>query len=169
MPSSEGSLSRRRFLESAACCGAGALLLKGAAPAKPHRIDVHHHLSPPNYVAAVRVKNQLQGPTAGWTVAKAIEDMDQAIAEERRAFGFQLLQVEYTHLAAHGGDILVEHDVTFDLFGQIARRERTLLAGPEGEAVELGPGDYLRYPSDVLHVFDALEPDTSGIIIMEHV
>ena len=30
--------------------------------------------------------------------------------------------------AAYGGDILVEHDVTFDLFGQIARRERTLAA-----------------------------------------
>jgi glycosyltransferase involved in cell wall biosynthesis len=54
--------------------------------------------------------------------------MGQAIAEERRAFGFQLLQVEYTHLAAFGGDILVEHDVTFDLFGQIARRARTLAA-----------------------------------------
>ena len=35
--------------------------------------------------------------------------------------------MEYTHLAEYGGDILVEHDVTFDLFGQIARRERTLL------------------------------------------
>jgi glycosyltransferase involved in cell wall biosynthesis len=54
--------------------------------------------------------------------------MDQALAEERRAFGFQALQVEYTHLASHGGDILVEHDVTFDLFGQIARREHTLAA-----------------------------------------
>ena len=54
--------------------------------------------------------------------------MGQAIAEERRAFGFQLLQVEYTHMAAFGGDILVEHDVTFDLFGQIARRARTLAA-----------------------------------------
>jgi glycosyltransferase involved in cell wall biosynthesis len=39
-----------------------------------------------------------------------------------------LLQVEYTHLAGYGGDVLVEHDVTFDLFGQIARRERTLAA-----------------------------------------
>lgn len=54
--------------------------------------------------------------------------MGKAIAEERRAFGFQLLQVEYTHLAEYGGDILVEHDVTFDLFGQIARRERTIEA-----------------------------------------
>jgi len=39
-----------------------------------------------------------------------------------------LLQVEYTHLAPHGGEILVEHDVTFDLFQQVARRERTLAA-----------------------------------------
>jgi glycosyltransferase involved in cell wall biosynthesis len=54
--------------------------------------------------------------------------MGKAIAEERRAFGFELLQAEYTHLASHGGDILVEHDVTFDLFGQIVRREHTLTA-----------------------------------------
>jgi glycosyltransferase involved in cell wall biosynthesis len=54
--------------------------------------------------------------------------MHQALTEEQRAFGFQLLQVEYTHLATYAGDILVEHDVTFDLFGQIARRERTLAA-----------------------------------------
>jgi glycosyltransferase involved in cell wall biosynthesis len=39
-----------------------------------------------------------------------------------------LLQVEYTHLASYDGDILVEHDVTFDLFGQIARRDSTLAA-----------------------------------------
>jgi transcriptional regulator with XRE-family HTH domain len=44
-----------------------------------------------------------------------------------------------------------------------------VLAGPEGETVELGPGDYLRYPSDIPHIFDALEPDTAGIIVMEHV
>ena len=58
--------------------------------------------------------------------------MTQAIHEERRVFGFQTLQVEYTQLAEYGaeygGDILVEHDVTFDLFQQIARRERTLSA-----------------------------------------
>ena len=41
---------------------------------------------------------------------------------------FEMLQVEYTQLAEYAGDILVEHDVTFDLFTQIARRERTLSA-----------------------------------------
>lgn len=54
--------------------------------------------------------------------------MRQALAAERRAFGFELLQVEYTQLARYGGDVLVEHDVTFDLFNQIARRERTVRA-----------------------------------------
>ena len=42
------------------------------------------------------------------------------------SFGFELLQVEYTQLAEYGGDVLVEHDVTFDLFAQVWRRERTL-------------------------------------------
>ena len=52
--------------------------------------------------------------------------MGEAVARERPLFGFELLQVEYTQLAAYGADVLVEHDVTFDLFEQIARRARTL-------------------------------------------
>ncbi len=54
--------------------------------------------------------------------------MRRALAAERGAFGFELLQVEYTQLAEYQGDILVEHDVTFDLFRQIARRERTVIS-----------------------------------------
>jgi len=48
--------------------------------------------------------------------------MRRAISEERERFRFEALQVEYTQLAEYGGDVLVEHDVTFDLFGQVARR-----------------------------------------------
>jgi glycosyltransferase involved in cell wall biosynthesis len=55
--------------------------------------------------------------------------MRRAIEEERRAFGFERLQVEYTQLAEYGGDILVEHDVTFDLFAQVWESQRTLAAG----------------------------------------
>jgi glycosyltransferase involved in cell wall biosynthesis len=54
--------------------------------------------------------------------------MRKALAQERRSFGFKILQVEYTQLAEYGGDVLVEHDVTFDLFGQIFGRDRTLAA-----------------------------------------
>jgi polysaccharide biosynthesis protein PslH len=39
-----------------------------------------------------------------------------------------LLQVEYTYLAGYGGDVLVEHDVTFDLYAQVRARRRTLAA-----------------------------------------
>lgn len=42
-----------------------------------------------------------------------------------------------------------------------------VLAGPAGETIELGPGDYMVYPGDVPHVFDALEPDSTSVIIME--
>lgn len=44
-----------------------------------------------------------------------------------------------------------------------------VLAGPTNGAVELAPGDYVSYPGDVPHIFDALQPDTSGVIVMEHV
>jgi glycosyltransferase involved in cell wall biosynthesis len=43
-----------------------------------------------------------------------------------RAREADVAQVEYTHLARYGGDILVEHDVTFDLYAQIRARKRTL-------------------------------------------
>jgi glycosyltransferase involved in cell wall biosynthesis len=54
--------------------------------------------------------------------------MRRALSDERLAFGYECLQVEYTHLAEYGGDVLVEHDVTFDLYAQILRRSRTLSA-----------------------------------------
>jgi transcriptional regulator with XRE-family HTH domain len=43
------------------------------------------------------------------------------------------------------------------------------LVGMAGEAVELGPGDYIRYPGDVAHVFEALEPGTLAVLLSEHV
>lgn len=39
--------------------------------------------------------------------------------------------------------------------------------GPPDEAVELGPGDYIRYAGDAEHVFDALEPGTVALLISE--
>ncbi len=41
------------------------------------------------------------------------------------------------------------------------------LVGPADAPVELGPGDYLRYRGDAPHVFEALEPDTSAVLISE--
>ncbi|MBX9588198.1 MAG: amidohydrolase [Hyphomonadaceae bacterium] len=49
-----------------------------AAQAKPHRIDVHHHLSPPTHIEALRTAKLGSPPTYNWSVAKSIEDMDKA-------------------------------------------------------------------------------------------
>ncbi|WP_370949066.1 helix-turn-helix domain-containing protein [Amycolatopsis sp. cg5] len=42
------------------------------------------------------------------------------------------------------------------------------LVGPLDDPVELGPGDYISYPGDVAHIFEALEPDTRSFEISEH-
>jgi polysaccharide biosynthesis protein PslH len=45
-----------------------------------------------------------------------------------REFEVSVRQVEYTHLARYGGEILVEHDVTFDLYRQVLDRQPSLSA-----------------------------------------
>lgn len=40
--------------------------------------------------------------------------------------------------------------------------------GPAGEAVRLARGDYMTYPGDVPHVFEALEPDTTVMFVLEY-
>jgi 6-methylsalicylate decarboxylase len=44
----------------------------------PHRIDVHHHPSPPSYLAARDTTNRHAAPQLEWTVEKSLEDMDRA-------------------------------------------------------------------------------------------
>ena len=43
-----------------------------------------------------------------------------------------------------------------------------LPAGPIGEPVELAPGDYIAFPGDVPHRYEALEPGTWAVLVMEH-
>jgi polysaccharide biosynthesis protein PslH len=54
--------------------------------------------------------------------------MRRLLAEMRHQFQIKLLQVEYTQLASYGGEILVEHDVTFDLYRQLCQRRRSFAA-----------------------------------------
>lgn len=73
--------SRRRFI--AGGVAAGAALTLGDAPsaaqsAKPHLIDVHHHLAPPRWITDVVLgRNTGQRPLADWTPQRSIEDMDR--------------------------------------------------------------------------------------------
>ena len=79
-------LDRRSFLTSAiaslglAATARGdrlAAFAQGAAPAKPHRIDMHHHFAPPAWVAVVKGRPLLQTANTTCTPAKSIEDMDR--------------------------------------------------------------------------------------------
>lgn len=42
-----------------------------------------------------------------------------------------------------------------------------ILTGPDGDTVELGPGDYITFPGDVPHHYEALEPSWA-VLVMEH-
>ena len=74
--------SRRAFLAAIGASGAAAALGDAAqaqAPgsAAPHRIDVHHHLTPPRYLSAIMERKIGERPTWEWTPAQSIEDMDK--------------------------------------------------------------------------------------------
>jgi quercetin dioxygenase-like cupin family protein len=42
------------------------------------------------------------------------------------------------------------------------------LVGISEDPVELHPGDYITYPGDVAHVFEALDPGTVAVMVSEH-
>ena len=83
-------LDRRAFIASGlAAIGLashGALApasAQEAGSAKPHRIDVHHHFSPPQWIAEVKGRELLQPANVNWTPAKSIEDMDKGVSRPR--------------------------------------------------------------------------------------
>ncbi len=74
--------SRRAVLAGLAALGAlggagAADAQNPKATAAPHRIDVHHHLSPPAYIAELSPMKLLTPVTLGWTPQKAIDEMDE--------------------------------------------------------------------------------------------
>jgi len=81
---SNQAISRRNFIAGGvAALGLGAAGSAGApastlAQTKPHRIDVHHHLSPPPWVEALRKAGLDTPPVTGWTPQRSLDDMDKA-------------------------------------------------------------------------------------------
>jgi transcriptional regulator with XRE-family HTH domain len=43
-----------------------------------------------------------------------------------------------------------------------------LRVGPEHEEIDLGPGDYVTFPGDIPHRYQALEAGTWAVLLMEH-
>src|SRR3954470_3471511 len=75
-------ISRRAFVAGGmSAIGAGLSAFAAApaeaqAPAKPHRIDVHHHIVPPVHAQAL-TSHRSTSPTK-WSPAMSLEDMDKA-------------------------------------------------------------------------------------------
>src|SRR6516225_561465 len=74
-------LSRRRFVAGAVALSAFAatgstFASKARAQPKPHRIDVHHHISPPTWLNAMKNADLDNPPMANWSVQKTLDDMD---------------------------------------------------------------------------------------------
>ena len=85
------ALSRRHFLQGGAAFAATSVVsadhanAQSAAPAQtsartpaPFRVDVHHHLTPPEYIAAISGRARIPVPSSEWSVAKTLDDMDKA-------------------------------------------------------------------------------------------
>ena len=75
-------IARREFLTGLSALGAAWLLDGRAAEAQmataqPHRIDVHHHHTPPPYLDAI-TEHKIPGPVRDWTADKSLADMDRA-------------------------------------------------------------------------------------------
>jgi predicted TIM-barrel fold metal-dependent hydrolase len=77
------ALNRRNFVTGAVALAAVGLGRPAPAAAqsdaaKPYRIDVHHHLSPPSYIAASNANNFGDPLMKNWTPEKSLGDMDRA-------------------------------------------------------------------------------------------
>jgi predicted TIM-barrel fold metal-dependent hydrolase len=74
---------RRGFLGGLAATAAALPAILGPARAqtppadKPFRIDTHHHMSSPGFIAEISGRRTGQVPLMQWTVAKSLEDMDK--------------------------------------------------------------------------------------------
>jgi len=74
-------ISRRHFLASGVAAlttvvSGGYQSVRGQETTQ-RRIDVHHHISPPTWLDAVKRINKSNPPAANWSIQKTIEDMDR--------------------------------------------------------------------------------------------
>jgi 6-methylsalicylate decarboxylase len=79
--------SRRRFIGGLTAAGFGSALLAGtrqvfAGSAPPHRIDVHSHIAPPEWIRRLTPEGLILPPLANWTIARHLDDMDRAGVEK---------------------------------------------------------------------------------------
>jgi predicted TIM-barrel fold metal-dependent hydrolase len=72
-----GVLGRRGLLMGVAGLGASGLFGSARAAGEAFRIDVHHHITPPSWLEAVKRAKLDNPPMANWSPEKSLEDMDK--------------------------------------------------------------------------------------------
>jgi predicted TIM-barrel fold metal-dependent hydrolase len=84
--SEAASCTRRQLLGGSAATVFGLGIALASEPAcaqaalpagKPFRIDVHHHVSSPGFIAEISGRRTGQVPLMKWTVAQSLDDMDK--------------------------------------------------------------------------------------------
>jgi predicted TIM-barrel fold metal-dependent hydrolase len=126
---------RRRFMRGMiAGLGAAAVSRQARAQApaaqaeKPFRIDVHHHLSSPGFIAEIKARNTGQVPLMNWTVNKSLDDMDKggvatailSISEPSVNFGDDTAARKLARETNDfGAKLIADHPGSFGLFATL--------------------------------------------------
>ncbi|MFJ6393704.1 helix-turn-helix domain-containing protein [Streptomyces sp. NPDC091972] len=112
-------------------------------------------------VSSVRVVRAGQGPT---------------VASERADFAATLLSSsppgarrDIYHLRAEPGAVRESEPHIPGTVEHLIVGSGRVKAGPAGEEAELDSGDYMTYRGDVAHSYEALEPGTTFVLVMQHV
>lgn len=127
--------SRRTFLGGLAGFGAGTLFADRQARGqsapnadKPFRIDTHHHLSSPGFIAEIAGRRTGQVPLMKWTIAQSIADMDQggvatsilSISEPGVFFGnFDAARALGRETNEFGARIIADYPGRFGMFATV--------------------------------------------------
>ncbi|HVY59897.1 MAG TPA: amidohydrolase family protein [Xanthobacteraceae bacterium] len=126
---------RRHFLTGMAAVTAGSLLPRAAGAQSattgaetPFRIDTHHHLSSPGFIAEIKGRRTGQIPLMNWTPAKSIEDMDQggvatsilSISEPSVFFGnYDAARALARETNDYGAKVIADHPGRFGMFATV--------------------------------------------------
>jgi 6-methylsalicylate decarboxylase len=148
-------MSRRRFLSGAMATAA----LAGGATAQPapRRIDVHHHVLPPNYIQSRLAAGTTPGTTgiSAWTPARTLAEMDKnGVATAVLSLsqpGVRFDDIEGTrsmlrYCNEYGAQLVRDHPGRFGLFATLP------LADIDGSLRELE------------YAFDVLKADGVGLL-----
>lgn len=109
---------------------------------------------------SVRVIRAGEGPTVASEQANYVATLLSASPPGARR--------DIYHLRAEPGSARVSEPHIPGTVEHLVVSTGKVKAGPSGEAVELGPGDYLTYRGDVPHAYEALLPGTTFVLIMQH-